>query len=117
HRRHLLLRVRIPATPGRPDVLRRNRRASHGTRASPGLRSAVWRLLAPGGAARAIGSRRRKLLRRRRAAGHGAVIEIADVAALGELIDRELALSDWLEVTQARIDRFAEATDDRQWIH
>jgi acyl dehydratase len=45
------------------------------------------------------------------------VIEIADVAALGELIDRELALSDWLEVTQARIDRFAEATDDRQWIH
>ena len=45
------------------------------------------------------------------------MIEIADVAALGELIDRELALSDWLEVTQARIDRFAEATDDRQWIH
>jgi acyl dehydratase len=45
------------------------------------------------------------------------VIEIADVAAVGELIDRELAVSDWLDVTQARIDRFAEATDDRQWIH
>ncbi len=45
------------------------------------------------------------------------MIEIADVAALGELIDRELAVSDWLDVTQARIDRFAEATEDRQWIH
>jgi acyl dehydratase len=45
------------------------------------------------------------------------VIEIADVTAVGKLIDRELAVSDWLDVTQARIDRFAEATDDRQWIH
>jgi acyl dehydratase len=45
------------------------------------------------------------------------VIEIANVAALGVQLDRELAVSDWLDVTQARIDRFAEATDDRQWIH
>jgi len=45
------------------------------------------------------------------------VIAIANVAALGESLDRELAVSDWLDVTQARIDRFAEATEDRQWIH
>jgi len=45
------------------------------------------------------------------------VIAIANVAALGEWLDRELAVSDWLDVTQARIDRFAEATEDRQWIH
>jgi acyl dehydratase len=25
--------------------------------------------------------------------------------------------SDWLEITQDRIDRFADATDDQQWIH
>ena len=25
--------------------------------------------------------------------------------------------SEWLEIDQARIDRFAEATDDPQWIH
>ena len=25
--------------------------------------------------------------------------------------------SDWLEITQERIDRFADATDDHQWIH
>jgi acyl dehydratase len=29
----------------------------------------------------------------------------------------EVGVSDWLEVTQERIDRFAEATGDFQWIH
>jgi acyl dehydratase len=29
----------------------------------------------------------------------------------------ELAVSDWVEVDQARIDRFSEATGDWQWIH
>jgi acyl dehydratase len=29
----------------------------------------------------------------------------------------ELGPSEWIEVTQARVDAFAEATDDRQWIH
>src|SRR4051794_22020956 len=28
-----------------------------------------------------------------------------------------LGYSDWLEVTQARVDQFAEATGDHQWIH
>jgi acyl dehydratase len=28
-----------------------------------------------------------------------------------------LGYSDWLEITQERIDEFAEATGDRQWIH
>ena len=37
-----------------------------------------------------------------------------------ELLDavgRELGESEWLEITQERIDRFAEATGDHQWIH
>jgi acyl dehydratase len=29
----------------------------------------------------------------------------------------ELGVSDWLEIDQERIDRFAEATGDHQWIH
>jgi acyl dehydratase len=29
----------------------------------------------------------------------------------------EVVVSDWLEVTQDRIQRFAEATGDHQWIH
>lgn len=37
--------------------------------------------------------------------------------ALAEFMGRELAVSDWLEVTQQRILQFAEATGDRQWIH
>ena len=37
--------------------------------------------------------------------------------ALKEFVGKEIGTSDWLVVTQDRIDRFAEATDDRQWIH
>jgi acyl dehydratase len=32
-------------------------------------------------------------------------------------VGRHLGASDWLEITQERVDRFAEATDDHQWIH
>ena len=45
------------------------------------------------------------------------MIAVANVAALRELVDHEIAVSEWLDVTQATIDRFAEATGDRQWIH
>ncbi|MBL8543696.1 MAG: MaoC family dehydratase [Hyphomonadaceae bacterium] len=33
------------------------------------------------------------------------------------LVGQELGVSDWLEVTQDRINRFADATGDHQWIH
>lgn len=33
------------------------------------------------------------------------------------LIGRDLGESGWLEITQERIDTFADATDDHQWIH
>lgn len=36
---------------------------------------------------------------------------------LREFIGCEVAVSAWLEVTQKRIQQFAEATGDRQWIH
>jgi acyl dehydratase len=34
-----------------------------------------------------------------------------------DLIGKELGPTGWLEVTQARIDAFADATGDHQWIH
>ena len=37
--------------------------------------------------------------------------------SLSERIGQELAVTDWFEVTQERIQRFAEAIEDRQWIH
>ena len=40
-----------------------------------------------------------------------------DVQALCPRVGEEIAVSDWCEITQARIDQFAEATGDRQWIH
>ncbi|HUF01957.1 MAG TPA: MaoC family dehydratase [Gaiellaceae bacterium] len=39
------------------------------------------------------------------------------MSALGELVGRELGPSAWIEVGQERIDAFARATDDHQWIH
>jgi len=39
------------------------------------------------------------------------------VSALDDFLGVELGPTGWLEVTQARIDAFAEATDDPQWIH
>lgn len=37
--------------------------------------------------------------------------------ALVDLAGQEIGVSDWLEVAQDRVNRFAEATDDFQWIH
>jgi len=42
---------------------------------------------------------------------------IPNVAALADLVGRELGTTDWIEISQAQIDAFAEATGDRQWIH
>jgi len=39
------------------------------------------------------------------------------VSALGNLVGVELGPTEWREVTQRRIDAFARATDDPQWIH
>ncbi|MFM0718200.1 MaoC family dehydratase [Paraburkholderia strydomiana] len=40
-----------------------------------------------------------------------------NAAALRALIGAEPLVSEWLTVDQARVDRFAEATGDHQWIH
>jgi acyl dehydratase len=32
-------------------------------------------------------------------------------------VGREVATSDWLEIEQAKVDEFADAIGDRQWIH
>jgi len=45
------------------------------------------------------------------------VIDIIDVRALASRTGEEIAVSDWLEISQARIDQFAAATGDHQWIH
>ena len=39
------------------------------------------------------------------------------VATIDDFVGRELGISDWVVVDQARIDAFAACTGDRQWIH
>lgn len=36
---------------------------------------------------------------------------------LAACVGQEVAVSDWLTVTQAQVNQFAEATGDHQWIH
>ncbi len=42
---------------------------------------------------------------------------INGIEELKTLIGQEVAASDWLEVTQSRINDFADVTEDHQWIH
>ena len=42
---------------------------------------------------------------------------VVDLSELGALVGREIAVGDWLAITQERIDAFADATGDHQWIH
>lgn len=37
--------------------------------------------------------------------------------ALSEQVGQQIAVSDWLPIAQDRINLFADATDDHQWIH
>lgn len=43
--------------------------------------------------------------------------DIASPQALKPLVGQEVAVSDWIEISQERIDLFAAATGDHQWIH
>ena len=45
------------------------------------------------------------------------VIDLDNLAALRDRIGQEIAVGEWFEITQARINQFADATEDRQWIH
>lgn len=46
-----------------------------------------------------------------------AKIVLKTLDELSEKIGQEVGHSDWLLIDQERINRFADATDDHQWIH
>ena len=43
--------------------------------------------------------------------------EIKYPEELKSLVGQEIAFSDWIEITQERVNTFADATGDHQWIH
>ncbi|MBS1837712.1 MAG: MaoC family dehydratase [Actinobacteria bacterium] len=45
------------------------------------------------------------------------VTTVDGIAGLKELVGTHLGYSDWLEITQERVNTFADATGDHQWIH
>jgi len=44
-------------------------------------------------------------------------MEAVDFADLPGLVGTEVGVSDWLQITQERVNLFADATGDHQWIH
>ncbi|WP_128981981.1 MaoC family dehydratase [Streptomyces roseicoloratus] len=44
-------------------------------------------------------------------------LTVDGIDALKQLVGSELGTSEWIDVTQDRIDGFADATGDHQWIH
>jgi acyl dehydratase len=49
--------------------------------------------------------------------GRNFVMPQFTLSNIGQFVGKELGVSGWLTVEQARIDRFAECSGDRQWIH
>ena len=45
------------------------------------------------------------------------MITVDGPAEIKALAGRDLGVSEWLEVTQERVNTFADATGDHQWIH
>jgi acyl dehydratase len=43
--------------------------------------------------------------------------DIASLEEMRALVGTEVAVSDWVEITQERVNQFAVATNDHQWIH
>ncbi len=44
-------------------------------------------------------------------------MEAVELKDLAGLVGQEVGVSDWLEITQGRVNQFADATGDHQWIH
>jgi acyl dehydratase len=44
-------------------------------------------------------------------------MKTATFETVGTLAGEEIGVSDWVEITQERINQFADATGDHQWIH
>ena len=42
---------------------------------------------------------------------------IKDLHLLREFVGQEIGVTEWFQISQGRIEQFAEATEDRQWIH
>jgi acyl dehydratase len=45
------------------------------------------------------------------------MMEAVELKDLPGVVGTEVGVSDWLEITQDRVNQFADATGDHQWIH
>ena len=40
-----------------------------------------------------------------------------ELTELKSFVGKELGITDWMQMSQQKIDDFAKITDDKQWIH
>ena len=45
------------------------------------------------------------------------IVKLDAPAALAGYVGKEIGVTEWVQVTQAEINQFADATGDHQWIH
>ena len=45
------------------------------------------------------------------------MIDIPDLDALAARVGQEIAVSEWVAISQSQVNQFASLTDDHQWIH
>lgn len=45
------------------------------------------------------------------------MLDVTSAAQLGALVGAEVAVSPWMDISQQRVNGFADATSDHQWIH
>jgi acyl dehydratase len=45
------------------------------------------------------------------------MIEVLPVEKIREMLGKNLGVTDWITIDQARINAFADCTEDHQWIH
>lgn len=45
------------------------------------------------------------------------IVDFENIGALSQKIGKEIAVSDWREITQEDIDKFGRVTGDANWIH
>jgi acyl dehydratase len=85
------------------------------------LRTAISRLVMVGQLMLNVGSVTLAQVSHGSAAGtrflHNRRMKTLNISDLDALVGQEVAVSPWLEITQDRIDQFAKATEDFQWIH
>src|SRR5882762_8721268 len=106
------------ATPSEiSDASRRRRHCASVSILARRLRVAATRSEAASNSPSSMISLRDKMAKLIKSSDENVAKVVCRIEELGKLVGKEVAVTDWFTVSQERIDGFARATEDHQWIH